>query len=109
MPQQSLALVNSEITISQSKVLAKTLSQANGENDEAFARAAFSQVLGRPPRDEEIATSVDFLASGGKSSPVTAGETPDIAPGTASIAAKARARENLVLVLFNHHDFVTIR
>jgi hypothetical protein len=69
MPQQSLALVNSDITIAQSKVLAKTLSASVGESDEAFARAAFSQVLGRPPRDEEIATCRDFLAQAKRARP----------------------------------------
>jgi hypothetical protein len=91
-------------------VLAKTLSASVGESDEAFARAAFSQVLGRPPRDEEIATCRDFLASGEKSAPASAdAPAPRPVEAAAAAAASARARENLVLVLFNHHDFVTIR
>ena len=50
-------------------------------------RAAFAQVLARRPTSEETRLGQDFLGGG----------------------AKDRARENFVLVLLNHNDFVTIR
>ena len=86
MPQQSLALANSELTLAQSKVLAKGLADGN---DAAFVCGAFERVLGRGPTDGETKTCLEFLKS----------KTRD----------PARLREDLFLVLFNHNDFVTIR
>ena len=87
MPQQSLALANSELTLAQSKALAKRLGDEAGGSDEAFVRGAFQQVLARVPTGEELKTCRAFLGGGEAS----------------------RSRENLILVLFNHNDFVTIR
>ncbi len=86
MPQQSLALANSDMTQAQSKLLAKRLADETAGSEEAFVRGAFDRVLARIPTPEELAACLAFLK--GDSS---------------------RSRENLVLVLFNHNDFVTIR
>jgi hypothetical protein len=85
MPQQSLALANNEMVIAQARQLAQQLS---AQDDEAFLKAAYERVLARVPTAEEVAACRDFL---------TSSSTP------------SRAREQLILVLFNHHDFVTIR
>jgi hypothetical protein len=85
MPQQSLALANNEMVINQARQLAQRL---GAESDEEFVRSAYERVLARAPTEEELATCRTFLA-----------DSP----------APARARERLILVLFNHHDFVTIR
>jgi Protein of unknown function (DUF1553) len=82
MPQQALALANSDIAIAQAKQLAKTL----GGDDTLFARTAYQRILARTPTAEELTACVGFLQ--GK---------------------PATAREQLALVLFNHNDFVTIR
>jgi hypothetical protein len=91
MPQQALALANSELAQAQARILAQSLA-ADASTDEAFVRQAFRTVLARKPRAAELELCRDFLA--GRS---------------VEAAGKARARENLLLVLFNHNDFVTIR
>jgi hypothetical protein len=124
VPQQALALANSQIGREQSRVLARRLSgeAGVGPSSAAFIQAAFETVLGRPPSTEEISTSERFLRrqSGlyGDSTKLTpfAKQAP---PANAKPAADAlaqdpadpgeRARESLVHVLFNHNDFVTIR
>jgi hypothetical protein len=57
-------------------------------DDEAFVRAAFVRLLGRVPTSEEMAECAAFLRGG---------------------RDPRRARENLMMVLINHHEFVTIR
>ncbi|HEV7869052.1 MAG TPA: DUF1553 domain-containing protein [Chthoniobacteraceae bacterium] len=99
MPQQSLALANSELTQTQARVLAKRLTDGGAIDDEAFVSAAFERVLARISTAEERRTCLEFL-----------GGNPPVEPiGKAPSSNSARARENLLLVLFNHHDFVTIR
>ena len=79
LPQQALAMANSELGFKQASLLAEELPQ-----DETFVRAAFERVLARAPTSEEERLCNEFLEG-------------------------AKARENLLLVLFNHTDFVTIR
>jgi mono/diheme cytochrome c family protein len=89
VPQQALALVNSTLTLEKSRLLARKLSNEIGEGDDArFANEAFTRILGRSATDQERVQCLDFLAA-----------TPD----------KQTARSDLVHVLFNHNDFVTIR
>jgi hypothetical protein len=111
LPQQALALANSELTLRQSRVLARRLSkEIELASDAAFVAAAFEQVLGRGPSPAEQAASLAFLArqvklfqeSGLKATPAAATDMPSTEPAL-------RARANLVLALFNHNDFVTIR
>ena len=90
MPQQALALANSELAFTEARRLAKHLAT---DDDEGFVRSAFAQVLARRPTVEEARLGRDFLAA----------KPADAATG------KDRARENLVLVLLNHNDFVTVR
>jgi hypothetical protein len=68
MPQQALALGNSALSLNQSRLLAKQLSDEVGPADEsprvtAFIRAAFETILSRPPRPEEVAACEKFLRS----------------------------------------------
>jgi hypothetical protein len=83
MPQQALALANSELAIAQARSLTKAL---EAHHDEEFVREAFQRVLARKPKRNELNLCREFLGS-----------------------KQGRARENLLLVLFNHNDFVTIR
>ncbi len=99
LPQQALALANSELTLRESRSLAKSLSSLVGSDPTAFTIAAFERVLSRSPRKEEIDECVAFLNRANVS---TAG--PNLPSPSAS-----RLRESLVHVLMNHHDFVTIR
>jgi hypothetical protein len=81
IPQQALALANSVLAETQSRILAKKLPA-----DDGFLDAAFRTVLGRPPSAAEREQCSTFLRDAG-----------------------AKGREGLVHVLFNHNDFVTIR
>jgi mono/diheme cytochrome c family protein len=107
LPQQALALTNSELVQRQGRVLAKKLWAAVGaDGDDAFVRAAFEQVLSRPPREVELAASRDFLV---RQAELFTGSKLAAVPDGPSTDPAARARENLVQALFNHTDFVTIR
>jgi len=98
LPQQALALSNSELAIRLSRSLAAKL---KGEAaDAAFVQAAFERVLSRAPREAELAASVTFLAKQ---------KALFVAEKDAKIDPPLRARENLILALFNHTDFVTVR
>ena len=116
VPQQALALVNSTLSICQSRVLARSLTEEAGtgqEFDDAFLAAAFEQVLCRQPSAEERAACNEFLRS--QSARLTAPDSlTSVANGAAVPVAASeepaqRARENLVHVLMNHNDFVTVR
>jgi Protein of unknown function (DUF1553) len=116
IPQQALAVANSSLSLSQSRLLARQLAEAalSGPGaDRKFIQSAFEQVLSRNPSTEELAMCERFLAgqaarladptrltvfTGGKKTAV--GPSPD---------ARMRACDSLVHVLLNHNDFVTIR
>ncbi|HEV3028610.1 MAG TPA: PSD1 and planctomycete cytochrome C domain-containing protein [Planctomycetota bacterium] len=85
VPQQALALLNSTLTLDGADLLAKKLS---GDGDFAdFVMAAFESVLSRPPTPREREECARFMSGG---------DSP-------------RARGNLIHVLLNHHEFVTVR
>jgi hypothetical protein len=110
IPQQSLALMNSTLALTQSRHLAARLGAGRPAD---FVTAAFETVLGRPPTQAERQRSESFLRTQAELLRSPAKLTPF--PGTASgvpppsADPHQRAREGLILVLFNHNDFVTIR
>jgi hypothetical protein len=117
IPQQALALANSSLVLSGSRVLARQLWQDVGpQNDDAgpqFVRLAFLQILSRPPAEEEQTACLEFLTEQARSlsdpsklTTFAGGSIPKVKPAT---DAHERARENLVHVLMNHNDFVTMR
>jgi hypothetical protein len=89
VPQQALALANSELALAEAARVAEKLSEVRSGDD--FVRQAYLRVLGRDPKPEETKVCSEFLTDEEKKIPVS------------------RARQNLMLVLFNHNDFVTIR
>ncbi|OWK36433.1 PSD1 and planctomycete cytochrome C domain-containing protein [Fimbriiglobus ruber] len=104
-PQQALVLSNSELTLRSGRALARKLATAFPTDRAAFARAAFEQVLGRTPDPDEVAAAVRFLDRQVellKSAPKPPAAGPSADP-------LLRAMEGLVVALFNHNDFVTIR
>ena len=116
VPQQALALVNSTLSICQSRVLARSLTEEVGagqDGDDAFLTAAFEQILCRQPSAEERAACSEFLQS--QSARLTAPDSLTTVANGAAVPVAAseepaqRARENLVHVLMNHNDFVTVR
>jgi len=116
VPQQALALANSRLSFEQSRLLARKLAgeaaKKQGQSD-VFITIAFEQVLSRKPNSRELQLCQDFLTDQATrladkknlttfSGKATAGTKPSDDP-------KLRAKENLVHVLLNHNDFVTVR
>jgi hypothetical protein len=112
LPQQALALSNSDLELRQGRLLAHKLGQST-DSEAAFIRTAFEQVLGRLPTAAEQNASAGFLTR-----QVRLFEQQKSAIQAASKAAGSdgpssepvmRARENLLHALLNHNDFVTVR
>lgn len=116
VPQQALALANSKLSRTQARLLTRALlaRQPANRDQSTFVRSAFETVLGRLPSAKELTESRSFLRDQALLYRNPEKLTPVPAAGTASDVPPAeepdvRARENLVHVLFNHNDFVTIR
>jgi hypothetical protein len=135
-PQQALALVNSGLTLAQSRSLAAQLSHtaaqsaasaassasvvadagknaAEAATDRRFIELGFSRILGRSPTPAELDECLRFveaqtrrLADTKTLTSFTGAADAGLKPAT---EPRQRARENLVLALFNHNDFLTIR
>ena len=104
IPQQALALANSEIAITQSRALAQQLTDSAGSDNPRFIREAFLRILSRKPTKAEIQICAQFLADQSRFQPS--------GPKTVSTGAASgieRARRNLILSLLNHNDFLTVR
>jgi hypothetical protein len=106
LPQQALALANSELSLRQARVLAAKLwadvvviENHDNTHDRVFIQAAFEQVLSRPASEPELGVSSEFLA---RQKALFAATMP-------AVDASARARENLIHALLSHNDFVTVR
>lgn len=113
IPQQALALVNSPLAIEQSRRLARRLHAARPADD-PFIDEAFLAVLSRPAREDERGVCRAFLADQQALFERNVAKLTEVASDVADVGRPAadralRSRENLVLVLINHHDFVTIR
>jgi hypothetical protein len=106
--------------LAEARLLAAELAKRCGEDKKYFVTEAFVRVLGRKPERQELRECAEFLEAQTKwlderkpalenqketSSKSKANTADDKAPTTPI----QRAREDLVLVLFNHNDFVTIR
>jgi hypothetical protein len=115
VPQQALALANSELTLVQARVIARELAHQVAGDNTAFVTAAFERVLSRSPTADETALTTQFLDEQFRML-TAAGQQQLAASGAAAGDPKSpatqpdlRARENLIHVLLNHNDFVTIR
>jgi hypothetical protein len=116
IPQQALAIANSSLSLSQARILAGQLAAGWTDKEAAagdFVATAFKQILSRPPTAEELTTCSRFLSEQtallsdpSKLSAFEAGKKSAVEPAA---DAAQRARENLIHVLLNHNDFVTIR
>jgi hypothetical protein len=116
VPQQSLALLNSALSLNQARLLAGKLSAEVGAGEAqetAFVEAAYEQVLSRPPAPAEVEACRRFLAresavlGSGALTAYPGGGGPPVTPPARE--GRLRAREDLVHVLFSHNDFVTVR
>jgi hypothetical protein len=111
LPQQALALSNSELTLKNSRILARALAAKADDDAGAFVVAAYERVLSRPPTPQEKEECVNFLKEQTERHAATRGPAvpPDADGKTAASDPALHARENLVHVLLNHNDFVTVR
>jgi hypothetical protein len=117
IPQQALAIWNSRIALRTAGRLAVMLKRSEPTMDEAdFVTAAFQQVLGRGPTNDELDLCCRFLADSlarreAHSNPITANRAAgsDIREDSSGGNGRCGAEEALIHVLLNHNDFVTIR
>ena len=109
VPQQALALMNSEVSLKHARVLARTIA-AKSKEPAAFTISAFEHLLTRRPTINESKECVTFLDEQTRRYQMTKLTGANVADGSQPSADPAqRARENLVHALLNHHEFVTIR
>ncbi|WP_233200457.1 DUF1553 domain-containing protein [Blastopirellula marina] len=92
VPQQALAMTNSDLVLGSAESISGRISEVN-HGDEDFIRAAFKTILGIHPDEEELSASQAALEAWAQ---LENGSTAD-------------ARSNLVWILLNHNDFVTVR
>jgi hypothetical protein len=103
VPQQALALANSELTVKQSRKLARSLPK------DEFITAAFQQILSRAPTAEEAKECEAFLSEQAARFEKQPGTSDANNLDQPSDTPALRARESLVHVLFNHHEFVMLK
>jgi hypothetical protein len=108
VPQQALALANSRLSLTQSRLLAKRLGGAQRQPAE-FIADAYESLLGRPASGDEAARTMQFLERQEALFQSAKALTPFLPETTVPIDAKLRAREDLIHALFNRGEFVTIR
>lgn len=112
LPQQALVLSNSDLALKMSADLARQLNE-NAKTDRAFVESAFRRMLVRQPTAEEAAACREFLTAQQErlSNPENLTSFATVSKKETALPAdpKLRARANLIHVLMNHNDFVTVR
>ena len=101
VPQQALALSNSQLVLDSLRPIAESIGRQlpmDSTNDHEFIKLAFSMLLGTEPTGAEQAACVRAFDLW-KQQPESGGAD----------MATAFARSNLIWVLVNHNDFLTIR
>lgn len=102
VPQQALALANSSMAQEASVIIAKQLQQRLGPQatTTSFINSGFVLILGRIATGDEQKLCQQFLKDQ---------EARMTTPTKLSTTPSERARSSLILVLLNHHEFVTVR
>ncbi len=98
IPQQALALSNSQFLETQSTRLAERLwnGETNqGQSVEAFISVVFERILNRSATPAELQLGFDYLGGSGG--------------GALAKPEAAKRRISFVRALFNHNDFVSVR
>ena len=116
VPHQALAMANSSLSLKQARLIEQQITKqvgADAATDAKFIARVFDVVLNRFPTAAERAESEKFLAGQNelfrdpaKLTLIKTGAAGEIKPAT---DPHLRARANLVHVILNHNDFVTIR
>ncbi|HJS08577.1 MAG TPA: hypothetical protein VJ809_12985, partial [Pirellulales bacterium] len=103
-----------ELTVREARRLARRLFDDSSFNAAIYVAAVFESVLSRTPTIDEVEMCLGFLrqqTSRFGAEPerfgATTADAADLSRPSANPAM--RARENLVHVLLNHHEFVSIR
>ena len=118
MPQQALALANSSLCLEQARLLAGRLENGSLPANRSIARRSVRHCRVRAragpiadPRGNDRLRRLSASRAEAVRQPV--GLAPFSSGPAAAVPPSAdpaqRAREDLVHVLFNHNDFVTIR
>ena len=111
VPQQALGMSNSVLALNLGRLLTKKLTDENSAAADAeFVVTAYETILSRKPTRDESTACESFLATqqGLFESSETKLPPQAAAPlAPASNDARLRAREGLVRVILNHHEFVT--
>jgi Protein of unknown function (DUF1553) len=118
-PQQALAMANSTLTLAQARILAKKINESLAQESDQkaasrrFVESAFVRILCREPTSEELQSCLEFLdqqsSALSDTKTLTAFSSGPAATVVPASDPQQRARENLVHVLFNHNDFITVR
>ncbi len=98
VPQQALALTNSELVHESSIAIVKAWLDSGGGSAEQFVSCLFEQILSRQPTQAEIQVCLSAMEK--QRQFATLPDSPE---------ANTRAHESLARILLNHNDFVTIR
>jgi hypothetical protein len=98
VPQQALALTNSELVHESSVAIVKAWQDSGGGSAEQFISYLFEQILSRQPTHAEIQVCLSALQK--QQQLATLPDAPE---------ANTRAHESLARILLNHNDFITIR
>ncbi|MCO8124472.1 DUF1553 domain-containing protein [Stieleria sp. TO1_6] len=101
VPQQALALSNSEVAIEMSDQIARRITrERQSSRFESFVQACFAELLGRDVTATELAECEQFWLTMNQLD-----EVKSLVPD----AREHRIRSRLVQAMINHNDFVTIR
>jgi hypothetical protein len=106
VPQQALALANSPLSVAEAQKLAGQLwsrCRSGATPEQSFVEEAFLTILCRRPAKDELTECRAFLGSQAR----LLRDAPKA--GTTPVDPDQRAREDLIHVLLNHNDFVTVR
>lgn len=99
LPQQALALENSELAFVMAEKIAKRLTEVKSSSHDAdFVREAFITILASEPNEAEQKLLLDGLAKLTEAARQNNRPQPEL-----------QARQGIVHALLNHNDFVTIR
>ena len=99
VPQQSLAMANSKLSLAMARKISARLEQQLGAvSDAQFIESAYELILAVTPTEEEMHACLTALQTTSKLLAERNNPQPTV-----------RARENLTHALLNHNDFITIR
>ena len=98
VPQQALALTNSDLVNESSVAIANAWQDSGGGSAEHFIHFLFEQILSRQPTEAEVRVCLTAME-----------KQRQLATQPDSSVATARALESLARILLNHNDFVTVR